>query len=502
MLSWQEILALASPVAIDALQAYLKKSPSYLLAPYKRLWKETWFVRGILHKKPYAVWTPGRCIALRAAIKARGKLRIAAESVLELLESSVRSSEPIALLGEPGAGKTTALQALTYGLAKQALRFNLMLWGAMALGTAVAVFASICLFKDQGGWLGKLPWVIPSLWLASFMFIEPMVRRWPAPVFMEARTFEGTKVEHVKEWCEKNINEWLGDTPFIGSQRRVAIIIDGVNEVKAEHCPTFNEGWRRCLLNPQIRSVIFTSRSAEDPTQTLKLDNVITVCDLDDPGVIQFLKVYGREKAAQEGTRYDDGQAARERLELESKELLVEGGIGRNPYWLKMMVQSGVYTPNRGRLFRDFTRELIGRELEVTPPEARRRKRDWKRVPLNDEMDALASLALKMYEMGAIGLGGEAGKTIAEQAIQEAIGDGKPYSVLDVFGLAQDAMLLEADEERESVRFSHQLVQEFFTAYKLRRLMPALLASSGDSQVGSPVRRQGDPDAVAGILGL
>jgi len=43
--------------------------------------------------------------------------------------------------------------------------------------------------------------------------------------------------------------------------------------------------------------------------------------------------------------------------------MLEQGGIGRNPYWLQMLVKGGVYTRNRGELFEQFARELITREL-------------------------------------------------------------------------------------------------------------------------------------------
>src|SRR5260370_41951095 len=91
-------------------------------------------------------------------------------------------------------------------------------------------------------------------------------------------------------------------------------------------------------------------------------------------GVIEFLKAYGGERAAQEKTTYGGEktveviearqetiakQAAKDFLELKKKELLGERGIGRNPYWLKMVVESGLYTPNRGTLFRHFAEELI-----------------------------------------------------------------------------------------------------------------------------------------------
>ncbi|HLG17674.1 MAG TPA: SUMF1/EgtB/PvdO family nonheme iron enzyme [Blastocatellia bacterium] len=471
-MSWQQTLVvLIAAVAVDALRAYLKKSPSYLLGPYKRLWKETWSARR--YKDQFKLWKPeaARYVALEA-IKARGKRQTPAKPVLELLESSLRRGQPIALLGEPGAGKTTAVQALTYRLAERAFRFNLLLWGAIALGLALAVAASILLLEHHVGWFARSPWIIPSVWLGSFMLAEPLVRRRLAPVFVQASWYPGGTV---RDWYEEKIAARIGRKPLFGSRQRVAMIIDGVNEVPAQHYTSFIQGFQELIFNNQIKTVILASRAGEDPTLRLGLENAFTVCDLDDDGVLEFLKVYGRERTAQkkgeeaahDAALYSAQQAQNDLSELRNKKLLGERGIGRNPYWLKMMVECGLYTPNRGKLFQGFAEKLIERELEIKPAE-RKRKPDWKPVPIKDEMRVLAALAVKMHEAGEIGFKGEAGWSDGREAIREAIADGESYSAEDVFGLARDATLLRW-EKRELVEFSHQLVQEFFTAYKLMR---------------------------------
>jgi HEAT repeat protein len=178
------------------------------------------------------------------------------------------------------------------------------------------------------------------------------------------------------------------------------------------------------------------------------------------------LKVYGREKAAAENKEYSSGQAEDDFTELENKDLLNEGGIGRNPYWLKMIVEEGLYTPNRGLLLHRFAEKLISREIDEKPEE-RKRVLDWKAlVPVPVEMDALASLALAMHLEKRVGFKDEPGWKRGFAAIRDCIED-TPNSPNDILREAEAATLLRM-QSRTSIDFIHQLVQEFFAAYALR----------------------------------
>ncbi len=447
-----EVVLLTSATALlgDLMIALAKKSPPYLFAPYVRLWKESSLLHSMLHAERFSNWKPqaARYVALRA-IKAQGADQEPPEPVLDLLESFLKQSKPVVLLGEPGAGKTTALEALTYRLAKRALLYNRLIWLALlVVNAALALAAPLFTF----------------FWLASYILWEPLVRRFTAPLFVEARSdYSGGDVN---EWCETAIRNRFGAKPPLGSRRRVALLIDGVNEVQGVLYGGFVEGWRGRLRSKPAPRVIFAGRGGEEnPATRLGLERVFTICDLDDQGVEQFLKVYGREKASQEKKPYLVEQAKRDFDQLQKKNLLGEGGVGRNPYWLRMIVESGLYTVNRGALFRSFAEKLIRREIEEKPEE-RKHKPEWTTVPVEIEMEALATVALAMHDEKRIGFSDDAGFARARAAIRDSLGDLR-YSVDDILGEAQAATLLRVQFKRR-VEFAHQLVQEFFAAYALR----------------------------------
>lgn len=259
---------------------FLARKSLLITAPYVRIWKETSFLYGILRNQRFAQWKPqsARYVALRA-IKARGAKQDSSQPVLNLLESFLQNREPVVLLGEPGAGKTTALEALTYRLARRAFLYNLSLWfGLLLIAGTLFRYASIL--------------VIP--WLAAFFLWEPLIRRATVPIFLEARSdYAGGEV---KEWRAKILQDRLGNKPLFGSPHHVTLLIDGVNEVTANLYDMFVEGWRSLLKNQRQNRIIFTSRVGEDPSEQLEINSVLTVCDLDDVGVKEFLQVYGREK--------------------------------------------------------------------------------------------------------------------------------------------------------------------------------------------------------------
>ncbi len=433
-------------ILVDSIRGLVTKSPPYLIAPFVRFWRETAYLRNILHDKRFAQWKPetARYVAL-CAIKAQSGQEMP-RPVLDLLQESLKRGEPVILLGEPGAGKTTALEALTYRLARRAYRWNILLWFLLL---SIAALIS-----------RPMP-SLALLWLASFLLWESLARRATVPIFLEARSdYTGGEVG---DWIENVLKTHVGTRPLLGSYRRAVLLVDGVNEVRAGLYETFVEGWRS-FLRVQRRAIL-TSRTGEDPSGRLEGSTVLTICDLDDAGVREFLQVYGREKARVENRRYTDEDVHRDFEELRNKNLLGEKGIGRNPYWLRMVVESGLYTRNRGALFRKFAERLIRREIEEKPEE-RKRRPEWKIVPLEVEMDALGSLALAMHREQRIGYSGEQGWEMARRAIRAALGD-LPYTPDDVLGQAEAATLVRT-RYKERVEFVHQLVQEFFAAWALR----------------------------------
>src|SRR5436190_10779327 len=172
---WQITVAtLVGALLPDLISRLTRSAPPVLIGPYLRLWKEFWLLRSTIHKKRFSNWKPrsARFVTLQA-IRAGDGSQESAQPVLDLLESFLKRGEPIVLLGEPGAGKTTALEALTYSLAKRANNYNSLIWIALLL-VAVPL-----------GFVGS---VFSLIWFAAFILWEPLVRRFTVPLYVEARS--------------------------------------------------------------------------------------------------------------------------------------------------------------------------------------------------------------------------------------------------------------------------------------------------------------------------
>jgi HEAT repeat protein/energy-coupling factor transporter ATP-binding protein EcfA2 len=434
------VWALAIYAITELLLDVAKKTPLWLprqlLGPVRRLWGELCYLRALVNDPDLNRWAY-QYVTLRA-IKARpAKGTAEPKPLLSLLRNHMGQGQQVVVLGEPGAGKTTTLEALAYHLAQRAYRVQVAVW-AVFLGLIVLLMTF-----HSPRW---------ALLLLAILLFDFVFRCWPLPLFIELRHYEGGAVE---DFLKKTVAGRVGGQALSERLRsyvergRLMWLLDGVNEVRGETYESALDGWRECFTPGHYfarAQVVFTSRTGENPADRLGLKEVLEVLDLDDGGVRDFLHAYGSEAV-------DRDFAA-----LERNNMLGEQGLGRNPYWLKMMVESGLYTRNRGALFENFARRLIQRELDrgrVQPQPSV--------VPVDDELDALGRLAYVMSDAGQVGLALNQAELTLAKWLEDS--EWKPRQVLDE-GEAATLMRLSRPENR--AEFAHQLVQEFFAAYALR----------------------------------
>lgn len=441
-----------------------------MLAPYIRLCKESSYLWKLSNRERFARWKPNNSsyVALKAIKAFPEDEQQQPESVLKLLRNQAKSGEPMVLIGEPGAGKTTVLEAIVYELARPALLYCLLCW-LIILITSIVFFFYVAPYITAHSLLKFLSISVPIqsdilaviVWMLSFFLWEPLIHRWKIPLFIEARAhYSGSDIY---AWIDLMIDRHIGKRSSLLPRNRVLFIIDGVNEIQTSQYESFIEGWRGLIQEKIMQSVIFTSRTGESPDKRLHIGTVVKLCNLDDAGVKEFLRVYGkrRHEGHQQFKAYEIENAF---LELRRNGLLDSTTIGRNPYWLKMFVVGNIYTRNRGQLFLRFTTKLLEREIDEKPEE-RKRKPFWRLVPIDIEMTALAQLALSMHLENRIGYIGLEGWRKAHEVIDESIGETTLRSH-DVLEEAVSASLLNK-EYKGRIEFVHHLIQEFFAAYAI-----------------------------------
>jgi len=201
-----------------------RKAPFWLsrgiVSGLGRLWHEQVILGDdiLRNRSRFGRWRPetARYVALRA-IKAQSTDDDLSQPALDLLESYLKRHEAVVLLGQPGSGKTTALEALTYRLARRAYRHDVLVWfGLLSVATS-------------------LLFVAPSLalaWLAVFTLWEPFARRAIIPLYLEPKSdYDG---KQVADWCVSELKKRALDKRPWGIRYRVVYLVGAVTEVVAQ----------------------------------------------------------------------------------------------------------------------------------------------------------------------------------------------------------------------------------------------------------------------------
>jgi formylglycine-generating enzyme required for sulfatase activity len=325
---------------------------------------------------------------------------------LKSLRAGVDNYPCVILLGEPGSGKTTALENLAYELAAED---------------------------------GQLP--LP-LRLSEF---EP------------GMTVEAFIKQSLPDLLAANLDGYL-------QAGRLFVLFDALNEMPragyGQHSRALRNFIDHWSAKDKGNRFLVTCRVLDYGEELSGLQRV-EVQPFDDQRIQEFIQNVLPDTWS--------GLWARLIKEEDKQRRLLE--MVRNPYILTMMAviyaEEGDLSSNRAELLGDFTGMLLAWAEEKTPRDK------W--LDAEVQAEALSILAFEMQKAGE----GTSVKTY-ELELPEKIQPGRKMIASppkdQVLTLAAGANIIEMPVERSTVRFYHQLLQEYFAARHMLKQEPAGLA--------------------------
>lgn len=387
-------------------------------------WHRFWYLRELLKNPDLRRWETD--FARLEMVQRKSKISAAEvlvegrrQDMVDVLRERIigphEKTHRALVLGEPGSGKTTGLERLTLDLTQTRAR-------RVGIG-------------------------------------------WRMPVLLRFGNFQqGKLLDYLIQTMRHNTRGRSGKVLSKGIEKllekgRIILLCDALDEALGERRETVLAELVLFLESRTYHNVpvVITSRTREDPGGRLKGLEVFEIQDLNDEAVEAFIHAYKKPS-------YNEEEINRR---LESHKLLEPGGLGRNPFWLRLIVESGAFAGNKGQILNTAVDTLLAREWNEKPGVGR----SWGRVLFRDEQLEETKLALAWlgYQMSTDNM-----FTIEESQAKRELGDWlkrreqegisglKPQ---DVLGLGRDAQLLVYDPG--PVRFRHRLLQEFMTAWIL-----------------------------------
>ena len=328
---------------------------------------------------------------------------------LSTLREAVDKYPRVVLLGDPGCGKTTALEHLAYEFA---------------------------------GEPGPLPIPLRLSEFSAGMSVEDfIVNGWAGP-------------ESSGHW---NALELADSLKVYLESGKLFLLFDALNEMPQEGYRERAASLRQFIDQWSVKGNRFlVACRVLDCGEELSGLQRVEIQPLDDDKIKDFIQ---RELPA----RWQDFWAELVK-EKNNKRQLLE--FARNPYMLTVMIdvfhQDNKLVCNRSELMKRFTEILMARAKEVTPPEK------W----LDEDIlrYALSAMAFEMQDRPHSGT--EVKLVLARQLIPERVSldvnfEPVPVSFDQVLNLAASAHLIEMTGDRSSLRFYHQLLQEYYAAREM-----------------------------------
>ncbi|MBZ0280058.1 MAG: TIR domain-containing protein, partial [Anaerolineae bacterium] len=323
------------------------------------------------------------------------------------LSAALAQFDRVAIIGDPGSGKTTTLRRFAYMLGEQAA-------------------------QDENA---------------------------PLPLYVPLGGYDGGDFERYMEgfFGGLKLREYL--------PKRAVLLLDGLNETAFEYVATI-QNWLK--QNPAVR-VMLTCRKLDYVERKLDLQRV-DVLPLDAVRIRQLMLAYRLSaRAADKLFNRLSGKAdliydVLRKTQRETDQYPGLLGLMRNPFLLTITIaifaRSGDVPRNRAQLFEGFIQQMFKERGEP----ASRKRPPW--IDESVQRNALAKLAHQMQQTRTLVDTGWARDVIAKAAPE--------FDADHLLYLAASAGLIEIGKE---VRFSHQLLQEYFAAWEMgedmRRGVPA-----------------------------
>ena len=337
---------------------------------------------------------------------------------LESLREAVDKYPCVILLGDPGCGKTTALENLAYQ------------------------------FSDQPD---KLPVPLHLSEFDSGMSIEDfIIQSWGGS--LEAGHWGAKKLA-------ANLEEYL-------EAGKLFFLFDALNEMPFEGYRNNSLALRRFIdrRSAQGNRFLVTCRILDYSEELSGLQRV-EVQPLSDDKIQHFLQNELPEEWQalwQTLTQSDDSQHR-----------LLE--MARNPYLLTVMIdvfeEDSQLSQNRADLMRRFIQILLGWAKAKCPPD------QW--IDADVQYEALSVMAFEMQARSGFGtkVKTEQVKAVMPDQVQlDPNWPSQPAPPDQILSLAANAKIIEMPVERLTVRFYHQLLQEYFAAHQMLKQDPTNLA--------------------------
>ncbi len=366
---------------------------------------------------------------------------------LNTLRQGVDKYPCIILLGDPGSGKTTALENLAYQFATEILQ---------------SPHPSSCQTSPRppGSPAPLLP--IP-LRLSEFgpeMPVEDFISQgWAGPA--EAGHWGAPELA-------ANLAGYL-------EQGRLFLLFDALNEMPREDYKTRAQQLRRFIDHWQKKGNRFlvTCRVLDYGEELQGLQRV-EIQPLDDDQIRTFLQkeLPGDWPRLWQALTQGEAQTQNRQSKIENRKLLA---LARNPYLLTMIIdvfaEDRQLSQNRAELMSRFAQIQMNWAKTKTPPAG------WLDVAVQQE--SLAVLAFEAQHRAGFGTLIKTGqvKAVMPATVQlDPNWPPLPAPPEQVLSLAASANIIEMPVDRSSVRFYHQLLQEYFAARELLKRVEADLS--------------------------